>query len=335
MPVSTDSDRGPVLEAALLQPGLRALEAGQLRAFGLGRGPYPGHRLRKGELPGLKCVGFVDAAYAQSWGIGWHCHEDFELLFQESGSDAFAVVGRQFQLKPGDVAFSRPWQEHQVGNPRVGAGRLHFLNLDVGARRPQEAWRWPSWIILEPDSLRELADILRCNDQPVWHSTADFSDCFRRISLALTTGDHGSSLVRSQVAVHLNRLLLSVLEMLRGRTVPFDHSASSARRVVESFWTELCKNPQALTSEWTVSRMAEHCDMCVTTFIRYSRQLTNVTPCQYLNHCRLSLAFELLRSDPTASVTQVALKCGFGSSQYFATQFRRRFGVPPNVFRCQ
>jgi AraC-like DNA-binding protein len=330
-----DSDHGPVFEPALLRPGLRAFAAGQLRGYGFGRGHYPGHRLRKEQLPGVDFVGFVDAAYAQTWGIGWHWHEGIELAFQESGSDAIVVSGRQFQLKPGDIACIRPWQQHQIGNPRVDAGRLHFVSLDVGVRRPHQVWRWPSWIVLTPKNLRELTDVLRHNERPVWHATADVSDCFRRIGLAVSSEDQDDSLCISRLGVYLNRLFLSMLEMFRGQAVPLDQSLSTARQTVESFWAELRDNPKHLAREWTVPSMAERCGMCVTTFTRLSRQLTNVTPCQYLNDCRLSLASRLLRNDPTASVTRVALACGFGSGQYFATQFRRRFGVSPNVFRRQ
>ena len=333
--VPRPTDHGPIFEPALLQPAARAFRAGQLRGFGFGRGPYPGRRLRKGDLPGVDFVGFVDAAYPQTWGIGRHCNEGIELMFQESGSDAFVIGGQQFQLKPGDLIFARPWEPHQVGNPRVDAGRLHFLTLDVGARHPHQRWRWPSWIILAPKSLRELTNILRHNEQPLWRATTDVGDCFRRIGLAAASDYQGESLSISRLAVHLNRLLLSLLEMFRGQAVPLDQSLSTARRTVESFWAELRDSPRHLAKEWTVSNMAEHCGMCVTTFIRHSRRLTNATPSRYLNHCRLSLAYELLRRDATASVTQVALACGFGSSQYFATQFRRRFGMSPNVFRCQ
>jgi AraC-like DNA-binding protein len=335
MPVCINSQYGPVFEAALLQPAARAFQAGQLRGCGFGRGHYPGRRLGKGQLAGVDFIGFVDAAYAQAWGIGWHCDDSVEFMFQESGSDAVLLDGRQYQLKPGDVMFTRPWQQHQIGNPRVDAGRLHFLNLDVGIRRPNQMWRWPSWVILASKSLQQLTDFLRHNEQPLWHATADISDSFKRISLALASDDQDDSLLISQLAVSLNRLFLSVLEMFRGRAMPFDQPLSTAGRTVELFWAELRENPKYLAQEWSVSSMAQHCGMCVTTFIRYSRQLTNVTPCQYLNHCRLSLAFDLLRNDPTVSVTRIALACGFASSQYFATQFRRRFGVSPNVLRRQ
>ena len=58
-----------------------------------------------------------------------------------------------------------------------------------------------------------------------------------------------------------------------------------------------------------------------------------MTPMQYLNHCRLSVAARLLKEQPERSITNIAVACGFSSSQYFATLFRRNFGVTPRAFR--
>ena len=42
----------------------------------------------------------------------------------------------------------------------------------------------------------------------------------------------------------------------------------------------------------------------------------------------------MLRESGEASVTDVALACGFSSSQYFATDFDRRFGMSPTACRA-
>lgn len=61
------------------------------------------------------------------------------------------------------------------------------------------------------------------------------------------------------------------------------------------------------------------------------RTLTNTTPMEYLKNCRLDLAARLLRGEPGASVTDIAFRCGFNSSQYFATCFH----CPPQSYRRQ
>ena len=79
--------------------------------------------------------------------------------------------------------------------------------------------------------------------------------------------------------------------------------------------------------------MASSCGLGVSQFVHHVNQLTNLPPMHYLNRCRLDLAAQLLRERPAENVTDVALACGFSSSQYFSTLFGKRFGVSPREFR--
>jgi AraC family L-rhamnose operon regulatory protein RhaS len=79
--------------------------------------------------------------------------------------------------------------------------------------------------------------------------------------------------------------------------------------------------------------MAESCGLGVTQFVHHVKLLTNMTPLQYLNSCRLEMAARLLRERSTDSIVDVAMACGFSSSQYFATVFSQRFGGSPRDFR--
>jgi AraC-like DNA-binding protein len=324
-------EQGHTYEADTCRPVLQAAETGQIRHVVLARGHYPGRRLPRTALPGVKAIGYWDADHRQDWGLDWHRNEGVELTFLETGSLAFAVDGRDYALKAGHLTFARPWQLHRVGDPYVGAGRLHCLNLDVGVRRPHQKWRWPSWIVLTADDLRQLTGILRHNEQPVWNASAEVARWFSQIGAAVETDHNGSSI--SSLAVYVNQLLLAILEMFRRQKVNLDESLSSPRRTVELFWADLCQDLDHMSLEWTVRGMARRCGMGVTNFIQFSRQLTNMTPVQYLNHCRLAAAARLLKEQPDRSITEVALSCGFASSQYFATLFRRKFSSTPRAFR--
>ena len=79
--------------------------------------------------------------------------------------------------------------------------------------------------------------------------------------------------------------------------------------------------------------MAESCGLGVTQFLQYSKQLNNMTPAHYLNYCRVEVAAHMLREDPASTVTKVAMTCGFSSSQYFASVFRRYYDCTPNDYR--
>ena len=333
MSIPIYQEEGRTYAADACRPLSEAVKAGQLGHAALCRGHYPGRRLPRGALTGVKAVGFWDAEHQQNWGLAEHRNEGIELTFLESGTLAFGVDGQRSHLAGGDMTFTRPWQRHFVGDPNIGPCRLHFLILDVGVRRPHQAWRWPPWIVLTPSDLRQLTNILRNNEQPVWHSTAEIARWFGRIATAVEDDQNGSSI--SRLAVDLNALCVSLLDMLRGQNVRLDQSLSTARRTVELFWADLRNNPDHLALEWTVRGMARRCGMGVTSFISQSKQATNMTPIQYLNQCRLSWAARLLREDANRHVTEVALTCGFTSSQYFATLFRRVYGTTPRAFRSQ
>jgi AraC-like DNA-binding protein len=65
---------------------------------------------------------------------------------------------------------------------------------------------------------------------------------------------------------------------------------------------------------------------------RVFRQETGHTLHEYRTELRMRTSFGLM-SDPATDLTSVALEMGFSSHSHFSTAFRRRFGMPPSVFR--
>ena len=324
-------DHGKTYEADTCAPLADAVRRGRLRLEALVRGHYPGRKLPPPALPGVKTVGFWDARHAQEWGLDWHRNEGIELTFLERGSVAFSVDHHHSRLRADDLTVTRPWQRHRVGDPQVGAGRLHWLILDVGVRRPHQPWRWPAWLVLTKNDRQELTGYLRHNERPVWPSTPEIRHCFQRIAVAVENDRHGDQ--ASRLAALLNELFVLVLEMFRHRQVTLDASLASTERTVELFWADMRRSPDHLAAPWTVGAMARQCGLGVTRFIHHSKQLTNATPITRLTQCRLDTAARLLREMPPRPIIAIALECGFSSSQYFATVFRRQFGCAPTEYR--
>ncbi|MBL8229991.1 MAG: AraC family transcriptional regulator [Bryobacterales bacterium] len=312
------------------QPLTEAVAAGEIRLEALVHGHYPGQKLPPATLQGLKTVGYWDADREQAWGLPWHRNEGIEITYLERGHLGFHLDGHAFPLQPGDLTVTRPWQRHRVGNPNVGAGRLHWLIMDVGVRRPNQTWRWPAWLLLSRADLHELTSVLRQNEQPVWKAGSEIRRCFQGIARTVATDERGSSV--SRLAVSVNELFVLLLELVRRHDVVLDESLTSSRRTVELLLADLRVHPEHLQQKWNVHDMARSCGLGVTQFIHHVRLLTNLTPAQYIQACRLDHAASLLRSE-TVSVTAVSLECGFSSSQYFATSFQQRFGCTPREYR--
>jgi AraC family L-rhamnose operon regulatory protein RhaS len=289
--------------------------------------------MKPAVLPGLNSIGFWDATSAQDWGLEAHRNEGIEIGFLETGAMAFTVDQRRFDLRAGNLTVTRPWQLHKLGAPNIGPGRLHWLILDVGVRRPNQEWQWPRWVMLQPEDRDELTRRLRHNENPVWTAPVRVARVFRDLAQCILQWDQPHS--ASRMAIEINQLLLELLGFLSTQPMEDNPALVSRRRAVELFLHDLARNPASAGDRWTLKGMASHCGMGITAFSQYCRELVNSGPVDFLNQCRLDHAARQLREQPQRTVTEIAFGNGFNSSQYFATAFRRRFQATPHAFRRQ
>ena len=310
------------------EPLRQAVARGEVRLTALARRGYPGAPLPPRMLPEVSTVGFWDATGTQSWGLDWHRNEGLELTWLARGKTEFQVDQARYVLESGHLTVTRPWQVHRVGHPHVGACRLHWLILDLGVRRPDQTWRWPSWLILSPADLRQLTTLLSHNEQSVWRANDEIGECFEKIAGLVQPQEPLG--VQTRLQLYINELFLALLELLQKRNVMLDARLASTRRSVEMFLAAL---PEHLEHPWTLEEMAEQCGLGRSRFAEYCRQITNLAPVEYLATCRVEAARRLLNVRPQMSITDVALTCGFQSSQYFATVFRQKTGRTPREFR--
>ena len=322
---------GRVWRVDSCRPQVEAMLAGKIEYHALSNGAYPGAALPKGALPGAACVGFWDAIGPQDWGLDLHRNEGVEIALMETGGMPFILEGGRHDLRAGDLTVTRPWQLHGHGHPLIGPGRLHWAILDVGVRRPNEEWRWPAWVVLSADDRSELAARLRRNGRPVLKASEALQEDFRAIARVLQERPAAACL--SPVAVHLNALLYHLLEALRAERNPPGGGGNPAEQTVALFLADLERNPGHLSEDWTLESMAAECGLKPTAFAKYCRLLKNTSPLRHLNRLRLQAAADLLRARPSLTITEVAFRAGFHSSQYFATQFQRHYHLTPKAFR--
>jgi AraC family L-rhamnose operon regulatory protein RhaS len=326
---ATFHNAGTEFVADTCQPLVAAAQAGRVQLCARGRAGYPGKRLPKEELEGLCSIGYWNAEFQQDWGLPPHRNEGIEISYLASGLTDVTIEGQHKLLHHDELLITRPWQEHAIGNPNIQPCRLVWVIIDVQVRRPHQEWRWPAWTLLSRKDISELTCLLRQNEQYIWAGTTALRQAFSRLRRALEASTENNC---SLLAVLVNEVLLGLLEMFRQSNVPLKESLTSSERTVRIFQKEL---EGALDQPWTLDAMAESCHMGVTQFVHYFRTVTNLTPAHFLARARLEQAKRLLLSDPGRSVTDIAFACGFNSSQYFSSVFRKEFGSSPRGFRSQ
>ncbi|MBI9016255.1 MAG: AraC family transcriptional regulator [Phycisphaerae bacterium] len=305
-----------------------AASRGELDLTGFARGCYPGQKLPPAMMPEL-CVSNVwDAKTDQKWGLDEHRNEGIELGYLSRGKLDFTVDGELYQLQSGDLTVTRPWQPHQVGSPLIGASRMHWLIIDLDVRRPNEQWHWPDWLTLAPHDLTRLTELLSHNEQPVWKGNQNIENCFESFAACYETDNPES--VQSRMQLYINQLFLELYEILQQKNIKLDSHLTSTRRSVEMFLNAL---PKHIDYPWTLASMAKHCNLGRSRFAHYCKLITNMTPSDFLAHCRVEKAKKMLQNQLNLSITDIAFTCGFESSQYFATVFKRFAGVTPSQYR--
>ncbi len=312
------------------EPQKEAVREGKIEFHALSKGHYPGTLIPEDILPGLNSIGFWDANTSQDWGLNPHRNEGIKIVFFETGTCDMLMDQKSFHLHAGNFLLTRPWQLHKFGAPNIGRGRLHWMILDVGVRRPNQGWKWPAWIVLTKGDRAELTERWQHLKNPVWTSTPPIAQSFRELARCITAWNQPHAV--SRMAVHLNLLLIGVLDALVEQQTQENGQLPSRMQAVETFLRALKDGGIDLGEQWTLDRLASHCNLGVTAFSKYCRELVNIGPMEYLNQCRLERAALQLRTHPELSVTEIAFANGFNSSQYFATRFRRRYNVSPTRF---
>lgn len=83
-------------------------------------------------------------------------------------------------------------------------------------------------------------------------------------------------------------------------------------------------------SHITVADLAKECLMSSNYFIKYFKEVTDITPIDFLNRHRVEAACEMLLSGH--SVTETAFACGFNDLSYFIHMFKKEIGISPKKY---
>ena len=84
----------------------------------------------------------------------------------------------------------------------------------------------------------------------------------------------------------------------------------------------------------SVARLAEMSNYSLRQFIRLFKKAYGCIPTEYIANLRMQKARELLRSKGS-SITDIALFCGYGDSNYFSRIFRKYNGMTPSEYRSR
>ena len=216
--------------------------------------------------------------------------------------------------------------------PSIEIKKNHYfstiLSPDIPHNDISEEFNYYYCILIDKDYFKQ--EYKRYTDENPYFEWKQFSMCsdilktLNTFAFEYTKNMQNSDItLDAQATVITHWIIRSILGENQGmRSISSNYTVARAQHYIE----------QRFDENITVSQLAESGHMSVSNFNRIFKKEINLTPINYLNEIRIEKSKTLLRRKDIP-ITEIAAKCGFGSSAHFATNFKRLTNVTPSVYR--
>lgn len=251
----------------------------------------------------------------------WHSHEDFaELVIITNGKVINEMSEHSVFMQTGDIMVMYPGSIHRYDRIRhlrhynvlfapklldglVGLqGNLNFSHLLGGGDRCN------------------ISEILHLDEKELF-GALELLENMRQEKINFSPGHEGAMLANFYL------LLIHIIRHAKLRT---EAANPAAFRISQTIMYMERKYDQTLN----LQELCSHAHMSESSFRHHFRNLTELSPIDYLIKLRLRRA-ALMMFHSDQPITNIAFSCGFSDSNYFARKFRQVFQYSPREFRSR
>lgn len=286
------------------------------------------HETKEEQLPGYTAdfPYIATCCYLNEYAdpfVPWHWHKAVELFYMEKGSLEYETPAGKIIFSEGSGGLVNSGVLHMtrvLNYPQTTTQKLHifdtsFLSGQSGSRIEQTYF-----LPMVADPLFEILPL-----SPSDPEQAAILDLMQEaFSLSEQEIGYEISLQRALLDVWLR-----IYRLYRKNEAPRYRKSGNidAAKRMMIYIREHFAEPIA------VKELAEAAFISERECYRVFRECLHTTPTHYIMSCRLQEACKLL-SESSASVTEIAHSCGFGSGSYFSRVFTREMGCTPLVYRA-
>ena len=260
--------------------------------------------LRTLRIAGVPTLGRYNFTHAHR-GLIEHAHPGaMEICYLAKGTQIYRVGRQDYVLRGGDVFVTSPGEEHSTGDAPQERGVLYWSHF-VLPNRPARFLNCP------PADAAKLMAQLRAIPHRHFSGTPRLQVLLDEVMAA--AGSRGDPLRRIFLSVKLMEFLLLVLDCSRKNPrTGLSPSINSLLHYIDA----------RIEEELTVGDLASVMGLSESRFKARFKQEIGIPPAEYVLRCKISAAKSFLVR-PGATVTDIAYRLSFSSSQYFATVFKR------------
>ncbi len=251
--------------------------------------------------------------------ITWHSHDCFEILLLLEGATAYEFAERRTVELPGGHFMVIP------------PGALHRGLHDV--RRPVHL----TGLMFDPSvakattntpftrkDLTWLKSKFVANDSQATRMNPGLRGLLHSIPADISGYDLNSVPLLVTLRITICAILLEAAKQLGAAERAFEpkQTVQATISYMKAHWGE----------GHSIHEIARAVGCSRAKLFEIFKEETGMTPNDYWQRLRIDLSQEML-SHSNKSITQIAMDCGFSTSQYFSSVFRKYSGVSPSDYR--
>lgn len=244
-----------------------------------------------------------------------HWHPQPEIIYVTKGRFDVFINGREITLKSGEALFVSGGLMHG-GTPNEAEYECLVFDIDPFMRK----------CLMTETSTAEIISNVKSPEPAVFFGNDEFMPIIERIFGEFRTRKSGYKLkVRGGILELYAEMARTLNDDSAGRL-----SGKSTRRL-KSLKNALAYIEEHYQEAVSLSDIAAAGGMNSNYLCRVFREMTHMTPVEYLNCYRIECACEQIAST-NESITDIALACGFCDLSYFIKVFKRFKGVTPSAY---
>jgi AraC-like DNA-binding protein/quercetin dioxygenase-like cupin family protein len=279
-------------------------------------------------LPELELLGHARFPVARRRGLRRHRHNGmFEIHYIVDGHLLWHINGHPYPLHPGDIFVTPPSIPHGGEDEVMQPCEFYWLQM----RLPEPGQALPGLTLAYTTMVEE--GLLAASAISAFRSLSVVAPvAFAALMREHRASPHGAgeseaqNVIAARAALHT--LLIQVI-----RDADACARSRSGLRLSETLSFSMEWMESHLSESFTLEDVAQASSVSVAGLHeRFQREL-GTTPAEWRMQKRIERAKLLLVHAPEKSVTEIALHLGFGSSQYFATAFKRYTAHTPTEYR--
>lgn len=243
-----------------------------------------------------------------------HIHECCEIFFCMSGGKNFLIGGQLYDVTPGDIFVINQYEGHKITYRESEKFERYVFQIS------------PEFIYGQSSEKTDLAKCFYPHEGGFDHRRPLSPDAVKKLKekIDLLGGDfgYGDDLLKKQIMIEI------LVEINRAFMTSEDVSNVSSNEAVRLAIDYINEN---YDSPLTLDRVAKSAYLSVNQLCRLFSKYCGTTVAKYIVSKRISEAKKLLASGH--SVTETAIRCGFGDYSAFMRVFKKNVGMTPGKYK--